>query len=182
MKNKMFIKKVGSLFLIFSMMFSMVACSKSEPEMTPVNINVKDNKEESAEKAEEPKEEVKASAKEIADSLLKNIAYKDELTELDLDTAAMFFNFDGVDIEEAYIYESSGATAEEIVVLKCKDEKSAKAAKAIFENRVNEQIESYESYVPEEVPKLNKAVIAVVGDIAVLSVSDDAEAAKKIIG
>lgn len=179
MKNKMLVKKAGCLLLVCSMMFAMTACGKSEPEPTPVNINVNDQKEE---KAEEPKEEVKMSAKEIADSLLNNIKYKDELTELDLDTAAMFFNFDGVEIEEAYIYESSGATAEEIVVLKCKDEKSAKAAKAVLENRVNEQIESYESYVPEEVPKLKEAVIAVVNEIAVLSVSDDAGAAKKIIG
>ena len=86
-----------------------------------------------------------------------------------------------VDIEEAYIYESSGATAEEIVVFKCKDSDSASKAKVAFEQRVEEQTENFTDYVPEELPKLKDAVIAVNGEYAVLSVSGDSGKAKDII-
>jgi len=135
------------------------------------------------EKSEDTASDAKTvDVKAIADSLNSDITYTDKLTEVDLDTAKMFLNIGDVAIEESYIYESSGATAEEIVVIKCKDSDSAVKAKDAFIQRVKEQTENFTDYVPEEVPKLNDAVIAVKDVYAVLSVSGDSAKAKEIIG
>lgn len=118
---------------------------------------------------------------ELGDALNTQITYKDELGQLDLQTAAMFINISGIDIVDGVVYEGSGATAEEIVVFKCASDEEAAKAKAVLEERVEEQIESFTDYVPEELTKLNAAVIRVNGEYAVLSVSDDPKSANAII-
>lgn len=129
-----------------------------------------------AEEASAPKD-----IKAIASDLRNNIEYEDELSEMDIDTAKMIINLADVDIAESVIYESTGATAEEIIVLKCGSAADAKKASESFKQRVAEQKESFENYVPEELTKLSSAVIATADDIAILSVSGDADAAKSII-
>lgn len=172
-------KKGIILMLIAALMVPAVGCAKSEPVKTEVNINVNDKASESTEETE--KEAEVLDAKAIADSLKNDIKYKDELTAIDLDTAAMFYDFSSVEIEESYIYESSGATAEEIVVLKCKDADNAKKAEQLLSARLDEQMENYEDYVPEEVVKIRYGVVSVKDNIAVLSVSDEPEKAKDIL-
>ena len=95
----------------------------------------------------------------LSDALHSQIAYKDELAPIDLDTAKMFYSFSDADITEAVFYESSGATAEEIAVIKCGSEAEAGKAEDVLRNRVSEQIESYKDYVPAELEKLNAAVV-----------------------
>ena len=109
--------------------------------------------------------------------------YLEDVKDLlvDLETAKMFLNLADIEVVEACIYESSGATAEEIVVLVCADADSAAKAKTAFEQRVEEQTENFTDYVPEEVPKLKDAVIITEDVYAVLSVSGDASKAKSII-
>lgn len=122
------------------------------------------------------------SVSEVSDRLLKEIAYQDTLSKIDLDTAAMFFNLSGIDIKEAAIYETSGWTAEEIVVIECATAGDADKAKAMLETRIEEQKTNYVDYVPEEMDKLNAAVIVESGNFAVLSVSNEPDKAKSIIG
>lgn len=122
-----------------------------------------------------------ASAKAIGADLASKISYDDEMTELDIDTAMMLMNLSDVNIVESVVYESTGATAEEIVVLKCGSSDDAKKASDAFKARVADQKESFVDYVPEEIPKLDAAVIATAGDFAILSVSGDAATAKDII-
>jgi len=129
--------------------------------------------------AKSEKKEVSASA--ISDSLLKEITYKDELSEMTLDTAEMIFDFTDIDIKNAYIYETAGATAEEIVVLECADSANADKAIKALQMRVKEQMESYEDYAPEEMVKLKAAYLAELDNIAILSVSDMPEKAKEIM-
>ena len=177
-------KRLVYLALVSALMLTFVGCKEEEKQVMDVsktiNVDTNEAKEEAA--SEPAKEEVaQIDVKALANSLLNDIAYTDQLSEVDKDTAAMFLNFANVEIEEACIYESSGATAEEIVVLKCKDEASASNAKTAFEQRVEEQTENFTDYVPEEVPKLKDAVISVSGEYAVLSVSGDSSKAKEII-
>ena len=166
--------------LIGTMAFSITGCKGEEKEVHDISINVNEESEE-AEDSADATEQKSVDAKAIADSLLSEISYTDQLSAVDLDTAKMFLNFADVEINEAYIYESSGATAEEIVVLVCKDSDSAAKAKSAFEQRVSEQKENFTDYVPEEVPKLNDAVIITSREYAILSVSGDSSKAKDII-
>ncbi len=118
----------------------------------------------------------------LANDLATKIAYADDLSKLDIDTARMFLNLSGVNVTKASIYEGSGGTAEEIVVLECATDDDAKAAEQVLKTRVADQIASFTDYVPEELTKLNAAVIKVNGKYAVLSVSDTPDEAGKIIG
>ena len=119
--------------------------------------------------------------KGLADALLTQITYQDELSAIDLDTAQMFYNFGDAVITEAVFYESSGATAEEIAVIKCDSDKDAQIVETALNTRVAEQKESYTDYVPAELEKLNAAVVYKSGNTAVLSVSNDPDNARKII-
>lgn len=177
-------KKAGILLITATLALSISGCNKTEPEKTPVNITVNDDKsaESKTDVQEEKPDEKAVDAKSLAEALKNEIAYKDELSLLDLETAGMFFMLDGIEIDEAYVYESSGATAEEIVVFMCSDEANAKKAMQVLDTRVSEQMDSYESYVPEEMVKLKAAVMEQKGNVAILSVSDEPDKAKSIIG
>ena len=118
---------------------------------------------------------------EVANRLLSEITYQDELCKMDLDTAGMILNLADLDIKNAAIYETSGWTAEEIVVLQLGSSEDAAKAKAMLATRVEEQKTNYVDYVPEEMDKLNVAVIEQIGDFAVLSVSNEPDKAKKIL-
>ena len=117
----------------------------------------------------------------LGSDLATKITYQDSLAQMDLDSAGMFLNLSGLDVVKASVYEGSGGTAEEIVVLECATDADAKKAEDVLKTRVSEQIESFTDYVPEELTKLNAAVIKVSGKYAVLSVSDTPDEARKII-
>ena len=117
----------------------------------------------------------------LANDLATKITYADTLTAMDLDTAKMFLNLSDVNVTKAALYEGSGGTAEEIIVMECATDDDAKKAEQVLKTRVDEQIESFTDYVPEELTKLNAAVIKVNGKYAVLSVSDTPDEARKII-
>lgn len=117
----------------------------------------------------------------LGNDLSTKITYKDSLGKMDLDTASMFLNLSDLDVVKAAIYEGSGGTAEEIVVLECASDADASKAEQVLKDRVSEQIESFTDYVPEELTKLNAAVIKVSGKYAVLSVSDTPDEARKLI-
>lgn len=117
----------------------------------------------------------------LGEDLNSKITYQDELMNLDVDTASMFLNLSDINLVNTAIYEGSGATAEEIVVLECASGEDATKAQTMLKDRVEEQKESFENYVPGELTKLDAAVIEVNGNYVVLSVSDDPDGAKKII-
>ncbi len=117
----------------------------------------------------------------LGNDLSTKITYADSLGKMDIDTASMFMNLSEVNVVKAAIYEGSGGTAEEIVVLECASDADAAKAEQVLKDRVSEQIESFTDYVPGELTKLNAAVIKVSGKYAVLSVSDTPDEAKKLI-
>ncbi|MCR5357692.1 MAG: DUF4358 domain-containing protein [Lachnospiraceae bacterium] len=117
----------------------------------------------------------------LADELKGQVTYNDDLSAIDLDTAGMFYSFGDADITEAYFYESSGATAEEIAVIKCSSDADAGKVEEILKRRVEEQKESFKDYVPAELEKLNTAIVQRSGKCVILSVSDEPDKARDII-
>ncbi len=146
-------KKISILMMMGLALLSMTACGKKK------EISVSD----------------------VSAKLLSEITYTDELAEIDLETAKMLFYLDDAQINEAKIYESGGATAEEIAVFGCASSEDADQVMTAMQTRVEEQKESFRDYVPEELLKLDKAVLVKNGNVVVLSVSDDAEKALQII-
>lgn len=173
-------KKLSYALLVCMLSVVITGCGEEKKEAHALNIIVGEEKSEDT--SSEPSNQGKAvDAAALSKSLLNDIVYDDQLSSVELNTAEMFLNLADIGIDEAYIYESSGATAEEIVVFKCKDSDSAKKAKTAFEQRVMEQTENFTDYVPKEIEKLDDAVIITSKEYAVLSVSSDPGKAKDII-
>lgn len=124
------------------------------------------------------KEAKNIDVKTTANSLLSEIKYEDQLSEVNYD---LVYDMEDINITESVVYVSSGATAEEIAAIKCETKEDAVKVEAALEERVKEQKDSFENYVPKELDKLDKAVIVKVGNTVVLSVSNDDAKAKEII-
>ena len=57
------------------------------------------------------------------------------------------------------------------------DEEAAEAARAALETRISDQRAAYESYIPEEVTKLDAAILDIRGSSVLLADIEAAEAA-----
>ena len=76
---------------------------------------------------------------------------------------------------------SNGTTAEEIIAVRCANEDDAKTVKASIETFLADQRADIERYQPQEVARMEKAVLAQRGVYVVLCISNDSEKAEQII-
>lgn len=113
-----------------------------------------------------------------AEELLEQAGFTDELNQADAATVEKLYGVSNA--KEAVVYISSGATAEEIALFSFETQEEAKQAEELAEARIREQRESFESYVPEEVKKLDNAVILQSGNEVAVCVADG-KAAKEIL-
>ena len=117
----------------------------------------------------------------LSGELKSGIQFEDELNE---SRDAIFFKIYGISedlVVKQSSYFSTNATTEEISVVECKDEDAAKEVKAAFDKRVESQKEVFKSYAPDEVSRLDKAVVKTIGKYAVLCVTADYDKANDII-
>ncbi len=116
----------------------------------------------------------------FAADMLAGGAFSDELTEADAAIGRRLYGLEESDAEETLFYFSSGATAEEMAVFMAYDEEGAAKLADAAKARVERQKTAFESYVPAEVPKLDKAVVEVSGLYVVLYVAADYDAARRV--
>jgi hypothetical protein len=96
-------------------------------------------------------------------------------------TAQKLYGFgDGV-VRNMKVYESTGATAEEVAVFEAKDEASAQTVKKAAQDRIENQKEGFQDYQPKEMTKLKNPILVQSGKYVVLCVSNDNTAAQKAI-
>lgn len=117
----------------------------------------------------------------LSAGLLENGGFTDILSPVDAEIAAMLYGVDAALIESCVFYVSTGATAEEIALFKAAGEDAASKLESAAKERVELQKKAFESYVPEEVPKLEKTIIIRSGEYVILVVSADAAAAESIL-
>ena len=116
-------------------------------------------------------------------TILESGAFSEQLEVVDSEIVCMLYGMElGGDIVTACEgYLSGGATAEELVLFTAVDEGAAEKVKAACELRVEDQIVSYESYLPGEVAKLENAVIAVRGNTVLIVVANDGAAVASVV-
>ena len=147
------IKTVTTLLIITTMFVLLSGCSKKE-EVTDVDI---------------------AS---LSNELLENVKFEDELNAVD---DAMIEKLYGVDdYEDAKVYISTGATAEEIAVFKFQSTEIAEDGFKKAQERIENQKADFETYIPKEVKKLENAVVEQFGQYVVVCVSNG-DGTEKII-
>ena len=116
-----------------------------------------------------------------AQSLLDSGAFSDALEEVDTSVAATLYGVDEADIADGAVYMSLSAGAEEIAVLVLSDADAAAAAMEGLEAHVADQRTALESYQPDEVSKLDGAILQQKGNSVLLAVCADPEAAKAVL-
>ena len=116
-----------------------------------------------------------------AEALLASKAFSGALEEIDKEMIPDYYGLDGSTIQEAVAYGSLSAGAEELVVLTLNDEQGAKAAVEALNKRVESQKQALKDYQPQEVAKLDGAIIDQRGNSALLVVAADADAAQTVL-
>ena len=108
----------------------------------------------------------------IANMILGEVKFQDELGEINAKVLAGIYGIDETMIQNAAGFAGGGATAEEIAVFEVKKLSDVRT----IENKAKEHIESrkksFESYIPEEMPKLRRPFIWSNGRLVVVCVAD----------
>ena len=127
-------------------------------------------------KDQENKEIDVASA---AEGIVSALSWDDELSLVDDQVASSLYEIpDG--LEDVALYLSSGATAEEVAVFAFSTEDGAKSMEQNLQKRIDSQIAGFSDYVPDEVPRLENAVIYRDGRYLAFCVSGDDDALTEI--
>lgn len=119
----------------------------------------------------------------VADRLLNEIKYDDKLAEPEAETIDILYPGlpkDKIKAMKIYV-SSSGGTSEEIAAFEANDEETAKEIETKLNERVEAQKTSFKNYVPEELKRLENALVIRKGNYVYLSVSGEPDKAKSII-
>lgn len=117
-----------------------------------------------------PDEERKLDLDALAEELLESGIFEEELNPADGEMAKKLYGIDNAVFFQLYV--GSGATSSELALLEFETEEDAKAALPLAQARVDVQTESFASYLPGEVKKLEDAVIEQHGRYVVVCVSE----------
>ena len=93
----------------------------------------------------------------LAASLLESGVFAEPLNRLDDGIAEILYDIDGA--SAALVYAGSGAAADELALFEFSNEAEARSAMPSAQARIAAQRDSFAAYIPEEVPKLDRAVI-----------------------
>ena len=114
--------------------------------------------------------------------------FSEELEELDADVAFALYHLGDYGLEredllEAAVVRSAGATCEEAAVLifGTDDAKLPAQAQKALEDYIDSQVENNEDYRPDEIPKLEQAIVECRQGHVVLVVANNAEKAGEIL-
>ena len=153
------LKKVLSLTVAALLSIGLLSACGGEDESSAVSLNVD----------------------QAAETLVSQLTFQDEMLKLEDSVLEKFYDVDPEAVGDIAVYTAtSGVKAEEVAVVQVKDGGSD-TVKAMLDSRLEDQIAKYEGYAPEEMPKLENAVITVDGDTIILCVSSDSDKAKEVI-
>lgn len=131
-------------------------------------------------KEEAPQE---LSLPEMAQTLQDDLTFQDSLNQLDDDTMANFYpSVDLSRVEEYAVYISAtGSTPEEIALFEVKSQEDAKMVKDAFSERMTDQTISFQDYKPEEMVKIENAVVKTGGNYVFAVVCGDYDKAGDLL-
>lgn len=119
--------------------------------------------------------------KEDVKTLLASGIFSEEPEELDGDVACGLFGVDGSLLQECEVYLPTSTNAEALALFVLNDAGDSEGVKAACEDWLAGQIESYQDYGPEHVPKLEGAVLRVRENTVLLVVGAEPESARTAV-
>lgn len=121
------------------------------------------------------------NAAELAKQLAEQGSFDEPLTELDAQSAERAFRIDPEDVAAVGAWVGSGATVDEVSVWEGTDTDAAEDIEEELKARLDTRTTDYADYKPEEVPKLNNAILERVGKYVVMCVTPDVNSVRSII-
>ena len=104
---------------------------------------------------------IEINVEDLATKMQQSGAFEDELVKIDSEMIMNDYNFTTDEVEEFVSYQGSGATSEEIVILKVKDKSDLNSIKDKINARIAERKEAFQSYLPKEVGKIDNNVLII---------------------
>ena len=124
---------------------------------------------------------IEINVEDLATKMQQSGAFEDELVKIDSEMIMNDYNFTTDEVAEFVSYQGSGATSEEIVILKVKDKSDLNSIKDKINARIAERKEAFQSYLPKEVFKLENCNLITKDNYIILCISNNEEKAKEII-
>ena len=124
---------------------------------------------------------IQINIEDLASKILQSGAFEDELIKVDSEMIMKDYNFTADEVEEFVSYQGSGATSEEIVILKVKDKSNLNSIKDKINARIEERKEAFQSYLPKEVGKIDSSILRGEGNYIIFCVSNDSSKVNQII-
>ena len=164
-------KKKLSAIILAIMCFSAASCGGAAEQTTTTTAQ-----------AEAQPAAVTFTASQVTEAVLTEITINSAI-EKDKDSLAAYFpDMDTAGLTDVSYYMcASGAYPDEIGVFVFESAQLAETAKASVESRLEKQKATYESYTPEEMYKLEDAVVEVRNNIIIYSVTADNSRANEIM-
>lgn len=117
-----------------------------------------------------------------AQTLLDSGAFSEPLTEMEQDVVCgTLYQIDSADVTASAVYTTPTAGAEELAIFTLTDADAAQSALSALQQRVEDQRAALESYQPDEVGKLDHAIVEQRGNSVLLMVPADADAARAAV-
>ena len=128
-------------------------------------------------KSEAKELDLDAFAKQVIDS----VEYDDDMVQLNEQIASEYYglSFDGLEQWVAY-GSGTAATTNELMLMRLKDDAAVSAAKEAVQKRIEDQTSNYEGYRPDELFRLENAVVEVRGSYLLFSISPDNDTVTKL--
>lgn len=120
-------------------------------------------------------------AETVADALNAGLVFGEELEKSSPEVAVSYYGLDPSLCNKIAFYAGSGATADEIAVFDCADAGAVEKVKKAVEARRKYLRDGYADYGPAEVPKIDAAVFAVRGKLAVFCVCENPERVNDVL-
>lgn len=120
--------------------------------------------------------QVSINLETLADSLLENIAFRDNLTQMDNALIEAIFFIGSDSIEESVIYMDSGATGEMFALFKLSEDADSDAVKGALDMYLSGVVSANEGYNAEAHALAQKGKIIVKGQYMLLGITPNQEA------
>ncbi|CCY54247.1 uncharacterized protein BN781_00769 [Coprococcus sp. CAG:782] len=131
-------------------------------------------------KEEKKTEDVSMDIHSVAKEIVDNGNFTD-IAEINKDKGISQYSVGDAEIADAVTYFSSGATAEEVVIFEGATDADADKLLTAAEERKEDDYKTWQDYKPEEVSRVDKAVIKKSGKYVVFCIADDKDAVSAVI-
>ena len=117
----------------------------------------------------------------LAEELKNAQIFEDNLSEIDEDSIVKRYNFNKEKINQVVSYIGTGATAEEILIIKLEDKNDVAETKQIIESKIEERKTDFQNYLPKEVFKLENYNLETKKNYIILCISNNYDKSSEII-